>query len=88
MEAVITIVVVGTLFIVWFGCGYQATRALLRKGYGAAPDLDSFAQGAQQWDPISRGSQFGPSTYTLVLPCVGGPIAVLIVALLPPRHRR
>ena len=61
MEAVITIVVVGTLFIVWFGCGYQATRALLRKGYGAAPIWTASRRAHSSGTPSHAGRSLGPA---------------------------
>ena len=73
----------------WFGCGYLGTRLLYRKGYGRAlHDRQLDQRYVDGWDPISRGSPFGPSAYGALLPFIAGPITLLVAALLSPQRPR
>lgn len=73
----------------WIGCGYLGTRLLFRKGYGrTSHDLHFDPRYVDGWDPISRDSPFGPSAYGALLPFIGGPITLLVAALLPSRRSR
>ncbi len=86
MIEIISGLLVMSIITAWLGCGYGAAVWLRRKGYGSVvrhPDV--FTYGAQHWDPISRGAQVGPAAYRALLPFVGGPVALLVVALLPRR---